>query len=156
MRLTPAAGAQVRHLSSPGTAGALLFPNLTVRENILFRLPRERDWKPAGGRSSSSYSASLIPRRRCQHPPKRRIGADGGDPARLDAQREDPGILDQNLMASRPAKPSGSSTDPRCRRSAINGLFYLLHKPPEIRMLSSHVSVMRDGTVVLERRNRAV
>lgn len=35
----------------------LLFPNLTVRENILFRLPRERGWKSGWRRNLSSCSA---------------------------------------------------------------------------------------------------
>lgn len=95
----------------------LLFPNLTVRENILFRLPRERGLEKRLAEKLEQLQCRLI--------------------------------LDEPTASLTPGETERLFRQIRALQALGVGIVFISHKLPEIRMLSSHVSVMRDGAVVL-------
>ncbi|MCT4703179.1 autoinducer 2 ABC transporter ATP-binding protein LsrA [Enterobacteriaceae bacterium H20N1] len=125
----------------------MLFPNLTVRENILFRLPASRD--------ADSRLQEKMRQLECQIP----LTAIASTLEVADQQmveilrglmREAKIlILDEPTASLTPGETERLFRQIRALQDLDVGIVFISHKLPEIRKISSHISVMRDGAVVL-------
>lgn len=126
----------------------MLFPNLTVRENILFRLPRLNDME--------KRLQEKMQQLECQIP----LNATASTLEVADQQmveilrglmREAKIlILDEPTASLTPGETERLFRQIRALQSLGVGIVFISHKLPEIRQLASHISVMRDGAVVLQ------
>ncbi|WP_435952086.1 autoinducer 2 ABC transporter ATP-binding protein LsrA [Dryocola sp. BD626] len=125
----------------------MLFPNLTVRENILFRLPRAAD--------ADSRLAEKMRQLECQIPLSAAASTlEVADQQMVEILR---GlmrearilILDEPTASLTPGETERLFRQIRALQDLGVGIVFISHKLPEIRRLASHISVMRDGAVVL-------
>lgn len=125
----------------------MLFPNLTVRENILFRLP--------AGRDAEARLQERMLQLACQIP----LNAAASTLEVADQQmveilrglmREAKIlILDEPTASLTPGETERLFRQIRALQALDVAIVFISHKLPEIRQLASHISVMRDGAVVL-------
>ncbi|WP_435927917.1 autoinducer 2 ABC transporter ATP-binding protein LsrA [Dryocola sp. BD613] len=125
----------------------MLFPNLTVRENILFRLPASRD--------ADSRLQEKMRQLECQIPLQATASTlEVADQQMVEILR---GlmreakilILDEPTASLTPGETERLFRQIRALQDLDVGIVFISHKLPEIRKISSHISVMRDGAVVL-------
>jgi AI-2 transport system ATP-binding protein len=126
----------------------MLFPNLTVRENILFRMPHQRHVE--------KRLQEKMQQLECQIP----LNATASTLEVADQQmveilrglmREAKIlILDEPTASLTPGETERLFRQIRALQNLGVGIVFISHKLPEIRQLSSHISVMRDGAVVLQ------
>lgn len=125
----------------------MLFPNLTVRENILFRLPANRD--------ADSRLQEKMRQLECQIPLHATASTlEVADQQMVEILRglmREAKILifDEPTASLTPGETERLFRQIRALQDLEVGIVFISHKLPEIRKISSHISVMRDGAVVL-------
>lgn len=126
----------------------MLFPNLSVKENILFRLSQ----KPEVMTRLNEKLAQLDCHLNLQASASTLEVADQQMVEILRGLMREARILilDEPTASLTPGETERLFRQIRALQGLGVGIVFISHKLPEIRALASHISVMRDGAVVLE------
>lgn len=126
----------------------MLFPNLSVKENILFRLSQ----KPDAIARLNEKLAQLDCHLNLQASASTLEVADQQMVEILRGLMREAKILilDEPTASLTPGETERLFRQIRALQALGVGIVFISHKLPEIRALANHISVMRDGAVVLE------